>query len=371
MTGDGITGAAALGEAATGEAVSGSRLRLLAALGATLLLTGAATGYAVVTTGGDRTEAARAASPGPALYRVESGRVLVAPLTGTSVAKATGAGKAAVAGKATGASTATGVVTETGVVTATGLRCARFAAGGATRVCLTAGTGVLDHGSAVILDENLRERSRIPLAGVPSRARVSASGRMIAWTVFVRGDSYSGAAFSTWTSILDTVTGEYVANMETLGLLHDGGRYHSPDVNYWGVTFATGDDRFYATVATRGRTYLVEASMQEWEGRTLRADVECPSLSPDGRRVAFKQRVGVGHWRLAVLDLASSRTLRLAERADVDDQALWLDDSTVAYARRDGSGIWAVPADGTGVPRRIAPTGTSPAVTTGQIALRR
>jgi Tol biopolymer transport system component len=104
--------------------------------------------------------------------------------------------------------------------------------------------------------------------------------------------------------------------------------------------------------------------------------VECPSLSPDGRLIAFKKRVSDDpvSWRLWVLDVATGRQHATAETRPIDDQAGWLDDHTVTYglpatgaavqrggadpsAIQAGSSVdtatWAVPADGTGSPRMI------------------
>jgi hypothetical protein len=247
------------------------------------------------------------------------------------------------------------------------LHCRRFHSSGGTAVCLVAEVhGGLPGTSALILDSGLRETNRLNLAGIPSRARVSPSGRMVAWTVFVTGETYNATGFSTWTGILDTRTGYPIVNIETIPLYLDGRRHHAPDVNFWGVTFAADDNRFYATVSTRGRTYLVEGDYRKWEARSLRGNVECPSLSPDGRRLAFKKRVSpssAGPWRLHVLDLATMRETPLAETASVDDQVQWLSDELVAYAKPGAAGssdIWAVPADGSGSPRLLIGSASSP-----------
>lgn len=237
--------------------------------------------------------------------------------------------------------------------------CDRFHTANGTTLCLVTRPGPLPTTQALVLDRTLKETRRVNLAGVPSRARVSASGRMASWTVFVTGDSYNSGGFSTWTGILDTRTGYLVTNMEDIPLYLGGERYHAADVNYWGVTFAADDNRFYATVSTKGKTYLVEGDFGAWRARALRENAECPSLSPDGARLVFKKRVSPGPWRLHVLDLATMRERPLGERAGVDDQAAWLDDRTVLYAK-DGD-VWAAGTDG-GPPRRLIRAASSPAV---------
>ncbi|MEU6993582.1 hypothetical protein ABZ953_23370 [Streptomyces sp. NPDC046465] len=249
-----------------------------------------------------------------------------------------------------------------------GPSCERFYAAAGTGLCLQRRAGIPPKSYAVVLDGRLREKRRIALTGIPDRARVSASGRMLSWTMFATGDSYAGSSFSTRTSILDTRTGYLIKNMEEIPLTLDGHRYHAPDVNYWGVTFTKDDNRFYATVSTKGRTYLVRGDMKKWAATALRSNVECPSLSPDNTRIAFKKRVRKGTrdpWRLHVLDLRTMREHPLAERRSVDDQAAWLDDGTLAYALpgRDGrkQDIWSTPADGTGRPTLRVRGGSSPA----------
>ncbi|MFG2499570.1 hypothetical protein ACGFSB_15335 [Streptomyces sp. NPDC048441] len=249
-----------------------------------------------------------------------------------------------------------------------GPSCERFYAAANTALCLQRRAGIPPTSYALVLDRKLREKRRIALTGIPNRARVSASGRMLSWTMFATGDSYAGSSFSTRTSILDTRTGYLIKNMEEIQLTLDGSRYHSPDVNYWGVTFAKDDNRFYATVSTKGKTYLVEGDMKKWTAKALRTNVECPSLSPDNTRIAFKKRVRKGTsdpWRLYVLDLRTMREHSVAESRNVDDQAAWLDDDTLAYALPGGGDrkqdIWSTRADGDGKPNLLVRDGISPA----------
>ncbi|MEU7023045.1 TolB-like translocation protein [Streptomyces sp. NPDC046203] len=254
--------------------------------------------------------------------------------------------------------------------TASPVACLRFHAAAGTGVCLQA-TRTLGRPTyrALVLDAGLRTRRSIALAGVPSRARVSPSGHLAAWTVFVKGESYGTAFFSTRTSILDTRTWRLVPSLEEFAITLDGHPYRNADVNFWGVTFAPDDDTFYATLGTRDQTYLVRGSLTARTVTTLAENVECPSLSPDGTRVAYKKRVlgKTALWREHILDLRTLKSTPLAERHSVDDQAVWLDDRTVAYAlpsadddRPGAEDVWTVPADGTGTPRVLLEDAAAP-----------
>lgn len=251
--------------------------------------------------------------------------------------------------------------------TASGVKCLRFHAAAGTGVCLQAVHGpVSDTYRALILDARLKERARYDVPGIPSRARVSPTGHFAAWTAFVGGDSYAGTDFSTRAAIVDTRTGRLIPTLESFRIVKDGHPYRAADVNFWGVTFAADDRTFYATLATGGSTRLVRGDLRARTVTTLHTDVECPSLSPDGTRVAYKKRVrGLpkdAPWRLYVLDLRTMRETPLAETRSVDDQALWRDDHTVVYALPGdyGADLYAVPADGTGTPRRLLTAGLSP-----------
>ncbi|WP_394434736.1 TolB family protein [Streptomyces sp. SGAir0957] len=252
--------------------------------------------------------------------------------------------------------------------TATGLTCLRFYADAGTGICLRAVHGTLtDTYRATVLDARLHEKAHYAVPGIPSRARVSPSGRYAAWTAFVGGDSYAGTNFSTRTAIVDTETGELTPSLESYGIVKDGHAYRSSDVNFWGVTFARDDRHFYATLATKGSTYLVRGDLRARTVTTLHRNVECPSLSPDGTRIAYKKRVAGAPadapWRLYVLDLATLRETALAEPRSVDDQAVWSDTRHLTYALPGdyGADLYTVPADGTGGARRLLTAAVSPA----------
>jgi Tol biopolymer transport system component len=120
-------------------------------------------------------------------------------------------------------------------------------------------------------------------------------------------------------------------------------------------------------MSTGGKRYLVYGDVTAQTVRTLAANVECPSLSPDGTKVAFKEALGgdpAKGWRLSVLDLATLTRTKLAETRSVDDQAAWYDNDTVMYALRRSAraaDVWSVPADGTGKPELLIPDAESPA----------
>ena len=243
------------------------------------------------------------------------------------------------------------------------LRCDRVYFAGGNGLCLAPGRGFAAGYEAQIFGPDLRVRRTVSVAGMPSRARVSPDGRYGSVTLFVTGHSYAAAGdFSTQTTLIDMKRGRRIAELEDFVVTRAGRRVTAVDANFWGVTFARDSDRFYATMATGGETYLIAGSVRARSARVLHENVECPSLSPDGTRVAYKHRTGSSKrpWRAAVLDLATMRETILAEPRSIDDQIEWLDDEHVLYGV-DGE-IVTTRADGGGRPRRYLAEADSPAV---------
>lgn len=252
------------------------------------------------------------------------------------------------------------VVGPTGQRSQGAVSCLRLHAAGGRASCLRKDPQLPGAYRLTVLDGRLAEVWSAPVDGIPTRTRVSADGRMVAWTVFVAGHSYTDESFSTATSIVDLQTRTVAGNLEDFTL--DGGT-PAVDANFWGVSFAADDSTFYVTMATGGVFSLVRGDFSRRTLTVLADGVECPSLSPDETRLVYKRRLPDLTWRLAVLSLADGRRTDLAETENVDDQGVWLDDATIGYAKADLNGrlsVFAVPADGSGAPRLLADGAESP-----------
>jgi WD40-like Beta Propeller Repeat len=239
------------------------------------------------------------------------------------------------------------------------LACERVYFAGGRGLCLAVAPSGVEY-EAAIFDSSLQPVKKLGLTGLPSRARVSQDGRYGAMTVFVAGHAYlSGGGFSTTTTLVDMRTGKSIAQLEEFDVTKEGEPFDAVDFNFWGVTFARDPNTFYATLHSGDRYYLLQGDIRERTMRILRDGVECPSLSPDGTRIAFKSRIGdENRWRLEVLDLATLAAHPLAEHRSIDDQAEWLDDDTLVYS--SGPDLYTVPADGGGAPQLLIKDASSP-----------
>jgi hypothetical protein len=252
----------------------------------------------------------------------------------------------------------------------TGLTCDRVYVAGGRGLCLFANRGVITTYKGVIFDaRTFRPQHTFSLPGNPSRARVSADGRLVAYTVFVIGDGYGSQGFSTRTVVRDAASGREVAQLEHFTTYRDGHVMHAADFNFWGVTFAPDDNRFYATLGTAGRTYLVQGDLARRQVRVMTDGVECPSLSPDGTTIVYKQRVegsDTVEWRLWAMDTTTGERRQLSETRNVDDQVEWLDATHILYSPETVvPSVWTLDVTSSAPPTEYADSVVSPAVVKG------
>lgn len=252
----------------------------------------------------------------------------------------------------------------------TGVACDRVAARSGGASCLVTDPGVVTSYEVQEFDPDWQQVASSPLPGVPSRTRLSPDGTLVATTVFVGGHSYMSTGFSTATEVHEFGGGERWGNLEKFELTLGGRSVNPTDRNVWGVTFVD-DVTFYATVATGDRTWLVQGDLTERTLTSVSPDAECPSLSPDGSRVAFKVDVDPGRpvvWQVAVQDLATGERVLLAKGPrGLDDQVEWLDDDTLLYGmpRQDEPGVtdvWSVDAAADAAPVLFIEQAWSPTV---------
>jgi len=250
------------------------------------------------------------------------------------------------------------------------LQCEVLYVAGGKGICLTADRGVLTTYAAELFDAYTFEKTAtIPLHGAPSRCRVSRDGHLAAATVFVTGHAYTSLNFSTQTLLINTKTAG-VTDIESFSVMRDGAAFHDTDFNFWGVTFTPGGDQFYCTLSSKGKHYLVKADIASRKATVIQENVECPSLSPDDMRIAYKKRFQSGgriQWQLHILDLASGRETPLDEKRSVDDQLEWLDNERLLYAlpvsdSSASSNVWVASANGSRVPEVFLTNAYSPAV---------
>jgi hypothetical protein len=250
----------------------------------------------------------------------------------------------------------------------TPLSCRRLHYAHGWGVCLASDESALPvRHTAFVFDREFRRGQTLDLTGPPIRARVSPDGRRAAMTVFASGHSYADGTFSTRTTIVDTHEGRVlIPDLEALSVLKDDAPFKRADFNFWGVSFEADGDHFYATLKTEDQRYLIRGSIDARNARVVRPDVECPSLSPDGRRIVFKKPLGTGvGWRLHVLDLATGHERPLDQIAhSVDDQVDWFDAGRIVYhdGSDAGAGIWMLDVDGAAPPTLLLPGAYSPAV---------
>ncbi|MCI0661754.1 MAG: hypothetical protein L0220_11820, partial [Acidobacteria bacterium] len=240
-------------------------------------------------------------------------------------------------------------------------------------ICLTANRGVFTTYQAKLFDaKTFQILAEFPLKGVPSRCRMSVDGKLAALTVFISGHGYASVNFSTQTLLIDIDSNRIITDLEEFSVTRDGQPFSNKDFNFWGVTFTPDTRNFYATLSTNRQHLLVKGDIAKRSAIVIHDNVECPSLSPDASRIAYKKRLIVKNqvfWQLHILDLMTSQETPLGEKRSVDDQLEWLDNDHVLYTLPEtetgssaSTNVWLASANGATAPRLFLKKAYSPAV---------
>ncbi|MBK4348506.1 hypothetical protein [Lacisediminihabitans changchengi] len=333
-----------------------TRLRLIIAGALAVILLGGAIAYAVV-----------AISNYQARISAPSG------VSTTTAAKASDAPRVVFRNTATGAGY--GLIASvplgdpTGTRTVSDIPCDRVYQTTKFTTCLRIDRGVVTTFGAYLLDNDGKQLDKWGLPGLPSRTRISPDSRLASYTAFITGEAYATVGFSVGTHIVSTAGKDY-GDLESFTFTVDGSPITSTDRNFWGVTFTDDDNIFYATGATNGKTWLVKGDLAARTLTAIHETAECPSISPDGKLIAYKKNVSTTaspFWNIAVLTLATGVEKILPEKRSIDDQVDWLNDSTLLYGvPRDStagdSDIWSIPANGSAAPKVYIDHAWSPSV---------
>jgi len=242
---------------------------------------------------------------------------------------------------------------------------------GGRGICLAANRGLFTTYAAKLFDaRTFKIIAELPLKGVPSRCRMSSDGKLAALTVFISGHGYASVNFTTQTLLIEVDSGRIVTDLEKFSVSRDGQPFSNKDFNFWGVTFTPDTRHFYATLSTNRQHFLVKGNIANRSATVIHDNVECPSLSPDASRIAYKKRFTVDgrvFWQLHILNLMTNQETPLAEKRSVDDQLEWLDNGHVLYSLPEtetgssaSTNIWLASTDGDGAPRLFLKKAYSP-----------
>ena len=178
--------------------------------------------------------------------------------------------------------------------TVTALSCERLHFSVDRGVCLTAERGMFTSYGATVFDSDFQTLHRLRLGGLPGRGarhprRSSRGHHRVRERALLRGAATSD------THVVHRPP-HWRARAREHGDVHGAARRrHHPGS---GLQLLGGHLlRETAIGSTRrsgraGQTYLIEGNLEPREARVVRGGVECPALSPDNTRVAFKKRTG-------------------------------------------------------------------------------
>ena len=247
------------------------------------------------------------------------------------------------------------------------LECARVHYAGGAGVCLVEepdGNQVAH--AAYLFDRSFTRGTRLLLSGVPTRVRVSPNGQRAAITVYGEEHMPDGQERLATDSILvDLPSGRALAKLREFALDLTGKLPTNAPLDYSSVAFEANADNFYATLNSASLWFVVAGTVSSRRLTIVAEGFASEAISPDGGRLAVKQRVGErGFWHAMIFDLTTKNAKPLDHARSVDDQIEWLDRDHITYhdATDQGTGIWVLAIDGRSGPRLLIPDAYSPAV---------
>jgi hypothetical protein len=239
-------------------------------------------------------------------------------------------------------------------------------------VCLSKDDAIISSYTTIFFDTANPDAEIKSYAGaLPSRVRVSPSGTFSSVTAFLTGSSYEDISTDTTTAVtIDDIDGNILRrDANQFEVLADDEKYDTFGSQYWGMTFVD-EDEFYVTGFYGDDPEIMHGSLQDmtvtptgWEG-------SCPSVSPDGKTIVFKELRPQGGFDLVAVDLKSGERWMLGEERSADDQVEWLDDDTILYALHPDGGntqtqpefdIWVLDIAPGSEPALFLPNADSPA----------
>ena len=203
-------------------------------------------------------------------------------------------------------------------------RCLRVHIAAGNGVCLGQEDGVVTTYSTTFFDADdpaQTETKKYP-SPLPSRVRLAADGSSMSSTGFLTGTSYEDIGGETSTVVIfDDTEGNSVTALEQFSVDSDDPSYAPGRGTFWGTTFVDADN-FYVTGQFGDEPEILLGRRSQLTLRPTGILGSCPSISPDGRSLVYKQGREGGGFDLIIRDLETDATRMLNETRSVDDLSL-------------------------------------------------
>ena len=252
--------------------------------------------------------------------------------------------------------------------------CLRVHIAGNHGVCLSKAEGLTASFDTTFFEaSNLDKDIKDYPSALPSRARISPNGRFSAVTAFVSGSSYVdiGAETTTLLTIDEIDSTRLLRGGNQFEINSEEDRFKNLNAQYWGITFGADEDEVYVTGFYGEQPEIMHGTLNNMTIEPTGWVGSCPSLSPDGKTLVFKEMRQDGSFELVAVDVATNTKMKLGEARSVDDQVEWLDNDTILYALHPEGGdnpvqpefdIWMLDIAEGSEPALFLPNADSPAV---------